>query len=170
MTPGATTRLAELEFRCHLTRRIYRHHRGQSMRVLVVEDETLSAFSLTAVLEQDGHRVIGPARSSGEAIVLARSRPPSFALVDINLEYEGAGIRLAQQLCREFDLPVIFMTEHKSSARENAIYAIGMITKPFDCAAVPDILRYADERVRKGSLPCARACSFSFELFDRKCT
>jgi DNA-binding response OmpR family regulator len=138
------------------------------MRVLVVEDETLSAFSLTAELEQAGHRVIGPARSSGEAIVLARSRIPSVALVDIDLECEGAGIRLAQQLCTEFDMPVIFMTEHKTTARDNASYAIGMITKPFDCAMIPDILRYADEHVRKGSSPSVGACSFSFELFDRK--
>jgi DNA-binding response OmpR family regulator len=136
------------------------------MLVLVVEDEPLCAFNLTSALEEAGHSVVGPARSSGEAIVLARSRRPSFALVDIDLESEGAGIRLARQLCAEFDLPVIFMTEHEAPARENAHYAIGMITKPFDSGTVAGILRYADERVRAGSSSSAGSCSPSFEPFE----
>lgn len=138
------------------------------MYVLLVEDEALSAFSLTEQLEEAGHRVIGPARSSGEALVLARSRRPGVALVDIDLECEGAGIPLARRLCEELGVPVIFMTEHKSPARENAGYAIGMITKPFDSASLPDILRYADECVRMGFASSDRPCSFSFEPFNGK--
>ena len=136
------------------------------MLVLVVEDEPLCAFNLTSELEEAGYRVVGPARSSGEAIVLARSRRPSFALVDIDLESEGAGIRLARQLCAEFDMRIIFMTEHEAPARENADYAIGMITKPFDAATVAGILRYAEKRVREGSSASARSCSPSFEPFE----
>jgi len=136
------------------------------MLVLVVEDEPLCAFNLTSALEEAGHSVVGPACSSGEAIVLARSRRPNVALVDIDLESEGAGIRLAQKLRAEFDMQIIFMTEHEAPARENAHYAIGMITKPFDAAAVTGILRYADERVRAGSTSPVRSCPPSFEPFE----
>lgn len=136
------------------------------MLVLVVEDEPLSAFNLTSALEEAGYSVVGPACSSGEAIVLARGRRPGFALIDIDLESEGAGIRLARQLCAEFDMQIIFMTEHEAPARENAHCAIGMITKPFDAKTVAGILRYADERVRAGSSSSARSCPPSFEPFE----
>lgn len=135
------------------------------MRVLVVEDETLSALSLTAELEQTGHSVVGPARSSGEAVVLARTYSPNVALVDINLERVGAGIPLARQLSAELHIPVIFMTEHKTPARENATCALGMIAKPFDSASVPDILRFVDER-RRGGARTEWPNSLSFESFE----
>ena len=138
------------------------------MRVLVVEDDNLAARNLTAELEEAGYRVIGPACSSGEAIVLARSRCPSIALVDIDLESEGAGILLAQRLCTEFGVRVLFMTEHKTPARANASYAIGMIAKPFDFALVPEILRCVSERVRTGQMPSMRSCPLSFEPFERE--
>lgn len=137
------------------------------MLVLVVEDEALAAFSLEAVLEDAGHGVVGPARSSGEAISLARDRRPQLALIDINLEAEGSGITLARQLLMEFRMPVIFTTGHAHIARENADCAIGMITKPFDPAEVPDILSYADALIR-GDNPTQLPYLLSFELFDRQ--
>lgn len=135
------------------------------MLVLVVEDEALAAFSLEAVLEETGHAVIGPARSSGEAITLARNRRPQLALIDINLEVEGSGITLARQLHTEFGMPVIFTTGQTQRARENADCAIGMITKPFDPAEVPDILRYAGALIR-GDDPPPLPYLMSFELFS----
>lgn len=135
------------------------------MLVLVVEDETLAAFSLESVLEDAGHGVVGPARSSGEAITLARDRHPQLALIDINLEAEGAGISLARQLHAEFGMPVIFTTGHTRLARENADCAIGMITKPFDPAEVPDILSYVDLLIRGGN-PAQLPYLLSFEPFS----
>lgn len=137
------------------------------MHVLVVEDEALAAFSLEAVLEDAGHRVVGPARSSGEAITLARDRRPDLALVDINLEAEGSGITLARQLLTELRMPVIFTTGQTRLARENADCAIGMITKPFDPAEVPDVLIYVAALIR-GDSPAQLPYLLSFERFDRQ--
>lgn len=132
------------------------------MLVLVVEDEDICAFSLMAELEEAGHAVVGPARSSGEAIALARARHPKLALVDINLESAGAGVSLARQLSTELNIPIIFTTGQAHLARANADCAIGLITKPFDPAEVADILRYAD-RVIRGDSPETPPYLLSFE-------
>lgn len=88
-----------------------------------------------------------------------------LALIDINLESEQAGVRLARQLRAEFNLPVIFTTGQTRVARENADCAIGLITKPFYPAEVADILRYAEALVR-GEDPPSPPYMLSFERFD----
>lgn len=58
-------------------------------RVLVVEDETLIAFLLQDVLEEDGFKVLGPAATLSEAMALAAADPaPDAAVMDLNLRGE----------------------------------------------------------------------------------
>jgi two-component system, response regulator PdtaR len=82
------------------------------MLVLVVDNESLGALRLTARLEDAGHTVVGPARSSGEGIILARRWPPKAAYVAVDLETEQAGADLAQKLKAEFDIPVFLTSDH----------------------------------------------------------
>jgi CheY-like chemotaxis protein len=135
----------------------------RAMLTLVVEDEAISAFALADELELSGHPVVGPARSSGEAIALARARRPKLALIDLNLESEGVGLRVARQLVAEFDMPVIFMTADVETAREHASEALGVLAKPFDNTEVPAVVRYVEARLR-GEVPTRPSCP-SFELF-----
>ena len=133
------------------------------MLTLVVEDDPVSAFALADELELSGHAVVGPARSSGEAIALARARPPSLALIDLNLESANAGLRVAQQLSAEFDVPVIFVTANVETARAHADQALGVLAKPFDNAEVAAVVRYVEARLR-GEEPAPPSCP-SFEAF-----
>ena len=82
------------------------------MLVLIVDSELFGALRLTATLEEAGHTVAGPARSSGEGIILARRQRPKAAYVAIDLETEYAGARLAQQLKAELEIPVILTSDH----------------------------------------------------------
>jgi two-component system, response regulator PdtaR len=132
------------------------------MLTLVVEDDAISAFGLTEDLESAGHPVIGPARSSGEAIAPVHARQPKVALIDLNLESEGAGLRVARKLSAEFDVAVIFVTGDVDTAREHADDAVGVLVKPFDNAEVANILKYLEARQR-GEEPVRPSCS-SFEL------
>jgi two-component system, response regulator PdtaR len=88
------------------------------MLVLVVDNESLGALRLTESLEDAGHTVLGPARSSGEGIILARRWRPKAAFVAIDLEAEQAGALLAQQLKQEFDIPVILTSDHARMASD----------------------------------------------------
>ena len=60
--------------------------------VLVVEDETLIAMEIAAILEEAGAEVIGPASSieQAQALLAAGASAPDAALLDINVA--GASI------------------------------------------------------------------------------
>lgn len=54
-------------------------------RVMVVEDEALTALGLEQVLRTAGYDVLGPVGRVQEAIDLARQSPPDAAVLDVNL-------------------------------------------------------------------------------------
>jgi len=68
------------------------------MRALIVDSDQASAWSLADRLTEAGFTVIGPARSSGEALLLAACEQPEIAVLNVNLESLGAGERLADKL------------------------------------------------------------------------
>lgn len=54
-------------------------------RVLIVEDEALTALAVQALLESAGYVVLGPVGRVEDALELLRSGPPDAAVLDINL-------------------------------------------------------------------------------------
>jgi DNA-binding response OmpR family regulator len=105
------------------------------MKILVIEDEPVSALSVTWELESAGHTVLGPVSNIEDALRLARMRRPELALVDIDLQKEGDGVRLARQF-RELDIAVVFVTG-KGNIGEYAEFALGYIGKPYNPADLP---------------------------------
>jgi two-component system, response regulator PdtaR len=138
------------------------------MVVLVVEDEVIIAYCTVMQLEDAGHTVLGPARTSEEALALARHTPPDVAVIDIDLEEPGAGIGLAQQLRCEYDVVVVFTTGQSELARAHADIALGVITKPYDPAELSEIVTYA-AATRRGGRAAQPPGLRSFERFERRC-
>lgn len=134
------------------------------MLILVAHSDRLTAFKVMTALQFDGHTVIGPARSSGEAIVLARTQRPALALVDVDLETHEAGGRLARRLSAELHVPVILTSEDEHRAREHADTALGFLRKPFDAAHLPPLVQYASA-VLRGEQREEPSSPASFELF-----
>lgn len=77
------------------------------MRVLVVAKERFVALALRDELEDAGHLVIGPASSSGEALLLCNTAEPQCAVVDVHLELPGIGAHLARRLCERASYVVL---------------------------------------------------------------
>ena len=121
------------------------------MVVLIVEDEAIIAYFSAAVLEDAGHTVLGPAHTVAAALELARKRRPEVALVDIDLEIPGAGIGLAQQLRAHYDTAVVFTTGQHDAAHAHSDAAVGVLTKPFDPADLPNVVACAAGAMRRGS-------------------
>jgi CheY-like chemotaxis protein len=121
------------------------------MVVLVVEDEAIIACCSAAILEDAGFAVLGPAHTSGEAIELARGTRPDVALVDIDLESAGAGIAVAEHLHAQYGTAIVFTTGRLDQATSHRDVAVALLSKPYDPAELPGIVKYAASRPRAAS-------------------
>jgi DNA-directed RNA polymerase specialized sigma24 family protein len=80
--------------------------------VLIIEDEGLIAQDIRFICEDLGHRVIGIARTHGEAIRLAAEKSPGLILADVQLADGTSGLNAVNELLTRFDVPVIFITAY----------------------------------------------------------
>ncbi|MBU3002997.1 ATP-binding SpoIIE family protein phosphatase [Paraglaciecola arctica] len=107
------------------------------MRILVVDDDTLSRFLLVHMLEQQGYLDTFEAEDGMVAIELAKRIKPDLVLLDIVMP-EMDGFEVATQLKKlagDIYLPIIFITaldDEKSLARCLEVGGDDFVAKPFD--------------------------------------
>ena len=121
------------------------------MRILIIEDEVIIAFHLEAALLEDGHRVVGFARDSRSAAVLAHDKHPDLALVDVNLADGQTGPEIARHLTG-MSILVVFMTANVELLPDDFAGALGVIAKPIPEHVLRDAVHYAEAR-RRGERP-----------------
>jgi DNA-directed RNA polymerase specialized sigma24 family protein len=112
--------------------------------VLIIEDEALIALDLEALMENLGHRVVGVARTRGEAAVIARSRRPGLILADIQLADGSSGLDAVNDLLNMFEVPVIFITAYPerflTGERPEPAF---LVSKPYQPATVSALVSQA---------------------------
>jgi PAS domain S-box-containing protein len=104
-------------------------------RVLVVEDESITALHLKTVLVQHGYEVGAIAKSGREAIEKTAEFAPDLVLMDISLHGEMDGVEAAEVIARRFDRPVIYLTayaDRETTERARLTGPHGYLLKPFD--------------------------------------
>lgn len=104
-------------------------------RILIVEDEMITAMDEKQCLESLGYEVIGIVSSGEEAIKRTEDDRPDLVLMDITLEGEMDGVEAAWKIRDNYNIPVVFVTAHGDKAMfEAATYSsvTGYIIKPFD--------------------------------------
>jgi len=105
-----------------------------STHVLLVEDDSDFAESVSANLEYAGYGVSGIARSGLEAFQLCEANRPDVALIDIGLEGAFDGIFLGEQLA-ERGIAVIYLTGRFDRAlKEGRAHAAALLAKPCSLA------------------------------------
>lgn len=103
--------------------------------ILIVEDEAIIAYDLASKLRRGGYEVAGITATGEEAIEFVRLHQPALVLMDIRLAGAIDGITAAQQIQREYNLRILFMTANSDPATEERIRqvgSVGRIGKPFD--------------------------------------
>jgi CheY-like chemotaxis protein len=82
-----------------------------SGRVMIIEDESIIALDLAAIVEDLGHAVVGTARTRSAAVAMATQEKPDLILADIHLADGSSGIDAVNQILADIgDRPVIFIT------------------------------------------------------------
>ncbi len=104
------------------------------LRILIAEDEAVTAADLHDELIAKGYAVAGTASNAIAALKLAEEEKPDLVLMDINLSGSHDGI-LAASAMRGLNIPVIFLTAHHDEAtinRAKLAAPVGYITKPYE--------------------------------------
>ncbi|MGA7326483.1 MAG: response regulator [Rhodomicrobium sp.] len=97
-------------------------------RILVVEDQSMIAYDLRALLMAMGYEVAGPASSISNAMEAIISDPPDAAVLDIALGKETS-FSIAEALA-ERSIPFIFLTGYGESILPPALRTYPLLTKP----------------------------------------
>jgi PAS domain S-box-containing protein len=117
-----------------------------SARIMVVEDEQITAADIDDMLTALGYSVIAAVASGEEALRKAAEDPPDLVLMDIRLKGKCDGIETALQLRQRFDIPVIYLTAHADQEtlnRAKLAEPLGYLVKPFQEADLQASLQMA---------------------------
>ncbi len=101
-------------------------------RVLIVEDEPIIAMDLSISLTGRGYHVFS-ASTGREAIRLALQEKPDLILMDIILQGDMDGIEATENIRRDNDIPIVYMTAHTDDAtmhKAKATRPYGYLIKP----------------------------------------
>ncbi len=108
----------------------------EALTLLVVEDDPDAAASLTELLTEAGHNVVGPFHSAAAAEAATALHSIDAALLDINLSGEMTGVELARVLTDRWAVRVIFISGDVAAAAKNADMAEALVLKPYNGAQI----------------------------------
>ncbi len=123
------------------------------LRLLIVENDRVTARDLEAVLRRRGFIVVGIAYSASQAHDLMREHHADLALLDIQIDGVDDGIELADQLKKEYGIPFLFITGYSEEdvlERARAIGPAALLRKPFSDTEISACLESVIERRATG--------------------
>ncbi len=104
-------------------------------KIFIVEDDSFILAIFSMFIRDLGHEIVGQTGDGLKAIEMCKELKPDVVLMDIHLEGDIDGIKTANLLTREIDIPIIFVTgETSSSIIERAIVpsTYGYLVKPIN--------------------------------------
>jgi diguanylate cyclase len=128
-------------------------------RILIIEDERITALDLRQRLEKMGYVVVAGV-ADGASALSAAEKGVDLALVDIHIEGDMDGIETAAQLRERHGIPSVFLTAYGDDSilrRALTSQPYGYLIKPFDARELhatlqTALVRHEFERdLRKGS-------------------
>lgn len=127
----------------------------RSTRVLLVEDEPLTAEVFARALSRDGH-VVDVARDGLQALRRLRERLPSLVVLDMSLP-AGSGAEVVRELraAGHLDLPIVVVSgseRSQSTLSADELWPGAWLVKPIKPRSLVAIVRELTERP-DGSLP-----------------
>lgn len=122
--------------------------------ILIVEDEAITSMALKSSLEDMGYSVCGIARAGELAVQKAEELKPDLIMMDIMLAGEMTGIEAAEEIRKNYHIPVIFLTAFSDDQYINE----AKLTEPYGYILKP---------VREQELKTTIAMAFYKNAMDR---
>jgi PAS domain S-box-containing protein len=108
-------------------------------RILVVEDEFITAADIQSHLQEMGYEVPVPLDTGESAVRAAGELKPDLILMDITLNGQMTGIEAAERIWSLYRIPVIYLTAHsEQSTLDRALSSnpYGYVIKPFEASGL----------------------------------
>ena len=100
-------------------------------KVLIVEDDLMTADMVEETLVGQGYEVCGIARTVAQALDLGRRHQPDLALVDQRLANDGRGTDFCAQLEGSSKIGILYASGNIADVIENATVGHGCLSKPY---------------------------------------
>lgn len=114
---------------------------GQSpVRILVVEDEFITATDIKDNLLRLGYEVAAVVDTGEDAVLKAAELRPDLILMDITLNGPMSGIEAATEIKHSLEIPIVYLTSHVdvvTIAEAKTSEPFGYLSKPYN---VPTML------------------------------
>jgi len=151
-------------------------------RILIVEDEAITAMELEETLKKRGYDVIGTVSNGSKAVSIAKETWPDLIIMDIRIEGKIDGIEAANQINLFHDIPIIFLTAYSDDltlSRAIKTKSHSFLLKPFNEKVLFSNIELAisKHRMFQKSLAFERIIDSMFDLMsdgivvtDNQCT
>lgn len=121
----------------------------KNYKIMIVEDESLIAGSISMSLQRLGYSVLEPVATAEESISEARRLKPDLIFMDIVLQGEMDGIEAAERIRNEMNIPIIFIstyTDEHIVKRAATQMPFGYILKPFRANELEIVIKLTQQR------------------------
>jgi len=122
------------------------------LRILITEDDHVSALLLKKALEKNNHQIIGISDSGERALEILEENQADIVMMDINLAGELDGIKTTEIINEKYDIPVVYLSA--SSDAETLTKVVGTnpsayVIKPFNIRELNMVIELAIFKDRK---------------------
>jgi two-component system, response regulator PdtaR len=107
---------------------LFGRHKQVVKRILIVEDEPLTAFDNECMLGDAGYEIVATVDDLDEALRVLDQEEVHLILSDVRLRKQQTGIHLARA-ARERGVPTLFATGHPYPGASEI--AVGCLAKPY---------------------------------------
>ena len=119
-------------------------------RILIVEDEAITALDLKYSLEELGYEIVDTVDTGQDAIDTAAETVPDVVLMDIKLKGDMEGIEAAE-IISELRIPIIYLTANTDTdtfEKSNVKGSYGFVSNPYDIQKLDKTLKITINRAK----------------------
>jgi DNA-binding NarL/FixJ family response regulator len=118
----------------------------QPIKILIVEDEIITATAIKRSLQEAGYEVVDIVSSGEEAFDKVANVRPDLVLMDIKLKGPVDGVTTTQRIQTYFGIPVIYLTAHSDNETVKRVVhsqPYGYLVKPFNEEELQEVIERA---------------------------
>jgi two-component system, response regulator PdtaR len=130
---------------------------ARDARILLAEDEAVTALAVSVLLREVGYTVCALATTAPEVIDLVEQHRPDLALVDVRLAQHTSGLSAAQDILQRWGIPSVLLSGHITRHQAREAGAVALVRKPFTDEqllwTVDFTVRWLREPTIEGAIP-----------------